>query len=300
VVKTVILRKTIRVFEIVQTVIAFGLAATALLTFAPSLGSSLLGVICLALSAAAYLLVFRFFAHQSARRNYMVFAAWSAALFLLGCILAVPSPLSAPLLALVALAATWIGIRANRVAIQFQATAYLIAAAIVSGMPAYVFYALAGVMPSAPSWPVVVVSICAAACYLVRKPLPRESWQSQLMQLVAATFSVSVVAAFLVNLLARLAAFAIQPQAHHLALIRTFVLCATVLSLAFAGVRGRRPELSRIAYFALALVAVKLVLEDLSHGQLAFIAASIFLFAVTLMVVPRLARAGKRLQSQLE
>jgi hypothetical protein len=37
-----------------------------------------------------------------------------------------------------------------------------------------------------------------------------------------------------------------------------------------------------------------LVLEDLRHGHLEFIAASIFLFAVTLIAVPRLARMGPR------
>jgi hypothetical protein len=33
------------------------------------------------------------------------------------------------------------------------------------------------------------------------------------------------------------------------------------------------------------------------HGRLEFIAASIFLFAITLIAVPRLARAGQRMQA---
>jgi hypothetical protein len=36
------------------------------------------------------------------------------------------------------------------------------------------------------------------------------------------------------------------------------------------------------------------VAEDLRHGHLAFIAASIFIFAITLLVVPRVARMGQR------
>ena len=43
-----------------------------------------------------------------------------------------------------------------------------------------------------------------------------------------------------------------------------------------------------------ALLAVKLVLEDLRHGHLGFIAGSIFLFAITLIVVPRVARMGQK------
>jgi hypothetical protein len=41
-------------------------------------------------------------------------------------------------------------------------------------------------------------------------------------------------------------------------------------------------------------VADKLLLEDLRLGHLEFIAASIFLFAVTLIAVPRMARMGQR------
>jgi hypothetical protein len=79
---------------------------------------------------------------------------------------------------------------------------------------------------------------------------------------------------------------------HHLAFIRTLTICAAALALAFSGAHWRRVELTRIGYAALALVAAKLVFEDLRLGHLEFIAASIFLFAVTLIAVPRIARLG--------
>jgi hypothetical protein len=53
-------------------------------------------------------------------------------------------------------------------------------------------------------------------------------------------------------------------------------------------------ELTRIGYATLALVAAKLVFEDLRQGHLEFVAASIFLFAVTLIAVPRIARMGQK------
>jgi predicted tellurium resistance membrane protein TerC len=55
----------------------------------------------------------------------------------------------------------------------------------------------------------------------------------------------------------------------------------------------RRPELIQITYAALAFVAAKLIFEDLRHGHFEFIAASIFLFAISLMIVPRLSRMGQ-------
>jgi predicted tellurium resistance membrane protein TerC len=72
------------------------------------------------------------------------------------------------------------------------------------------------------------------------------------------------------------------------------VLCAVTLVLAFSGSHWRRVELTRIGYAVLALVAVKLLLEDLRHGHMEYIAASIFLFAVTLIAVPRIARMKQR------
>ena len=45
------------------------------------------------------------------------------------------------------------------------------------------------------------------------------------------------------------------------------------------------------------LVAVKLIFEDLRQGHLGFVAASIFLFAITLIAVPRIARMGEKAQS---
>jgi hypothetical protein len=86
-------------------------------------------------------------------------------------------------------------------------------------------------------------------------------------------------------------AVAMVPASHHLAFIRTLTLCAVSLALVFGGARLRRPELSRLGYAGIALVAVKLIIEDLRHGHLEYIAASIFLFALTLIAAPRLARA---------
>jgi predicted tellurium resistance membrane protein TerC len=82
-------------------------------------------------------------------------------------------------------------------------------------------------------------------------------------------------------------------DAYHVAFIRTLTLCLLALALAFAGSRWLRVELNWIAYATLAFVAAKLLFEDLRHGRLEFIAASIFVFAVTLIAVPRLARMGQ-------
>jgi hypothetical protein len=66
------------------------------------------------------------------------------------------------------------------------------------------------------------------------------------------------------------------------------------LALAFGGAHWSRRELTRIGYAILVLAAVKLLLEDLRHGHLGYITASIFVYAVSLIAMPRLARIGQR------
>jgi hypothetical protein len=104
------------------------------------------------------------------------------------------------------------------------------------------------------------------------------------------------LAALIVQGVLGLAAFAFNLGVHHIALIRTFTLCAISAAFAFGGSRWGRLEMTRIANATLMFVAAKLLFEDLRHGRMEFIAGSIFLFALTLIVVPRLVRMGARAQ----
>jgi hypothetical protein len=81
---------------------------------------------------------------------------------------------------------------------------------------------------------------------------------------------------------------------HHVAFLRTLVISAVALCLAFAGSRWGRIAMARLAYVALAFVAAKLLFEDLRHGHMEFIAGSICLFALALIAVPRLVRLGAK------
>jgi len=289
-VKTALFGKKITAFETVQTMIVFLLAASGLLYFEPRNGRVVLGGACLILSAAGYTSVFAFFDRRSEQRNSKVFAAWSAALFLSGCVLCLPPTWLAVSLGLAAVAATILGTRLKRTALGFHGLVYLLAATIASGLLEYVFGALAGMLPCAPSMSVLLVTGCAILCYATRKSCDGKRWTEQVLSLVFATLAVGATAALLVVGMMGLMALSVSPGPHHLAFIRTLTICAAALALAFSGAHWRRVELTRIGYATLALVAAKLVLEDMRHGHLEFIAASIFLFAVTLIAVPRIAR----------
>jgi hypothetical protein len=114
----------------------------------------------------------------------------------------------------------------------------------------------------------------------------------RLLRLLSAILAVSAAATLLVSALVWLAAVGMTPGASHVAVIRTLITCALALTLAFGGSRWQRIELVWTAYGTLAFVTAKLLFEDLPHGHSGSIAVSIFLYAVALIIVPRMARLG--------
>jgi hypothetical protein len=292
--KTVLRRKSITVFETIQTTIAFLLASSSLLYFGPPASAAFLGILCLLLSAWGYAAAFTLFSGEKQPRNNAVFATWSAALFLAASVLCIPAPWISACLGTAAVVATIAGARTDRIALEFHGAAYLLAAAISSGLLIYLFQSLAGTLPGAPSWRVSFIAACAVLCFAATKSCPGESWKPQALYLLFAFVAAAAATALLVKGLASFITLWMQSGAHHLAFIRTLVLCAAALMLAFGGAFWHRLELTRVGYAALALVAIKLVLEDLPLGHLGYIAASIFLFALTLIAVPRAAHLRHR------
>ncbi|MGO8757521.1 MAG: hypothetical protein ACLQG3_05290 [Terracidiphilus sp.] len=286
--------RNISVFATVQTTIAFLLAAVSVADFGPQDSTVILGIVCLALAVAVYTVVFTVFERAKERRNGAVFAAWGAALLLAGSSLCLPPLPTIGVLGAAAVAATTIGNRKARLAFEIYGIVFLLAGAAESELPGFLVGALAGTPRGAPPAGVCLIACSAILCYAFAKPREGESWPLQTLHLGFAALATAAVAALLVEGLMGLAALRIQPGAHHLAFIRTLTLCAAALALVFGGARGRRVALTRLGYAVMALVAIKLVAEDLRSGHLAYIAASIFLVALTLIAAPRVARAKQK------
>jgi hypothetical protein len=292
--KTVFRAKRITAFETIQTTIAFLLAAVSLADFGPSHGPALLGAACLLLSGAGYAAFFTVLERAQQRRNAGVFAAWSAALLLAGSLLCLP-PLPLVLLlgagAFAALiAARWKG----RPSLELTGMVFLAAAAAASGLPSFVAAVWTGTPPGAPSAGAWITAVCAVLSYAAVMSKAGETWLAQAFHLVLAALASAAVIALLAQGMYSLVAIKAIPGAHHLAFIRTFTLCGAALALVYGGTRWRRPELTRLGYASMGLVAVKLLFEDLRHGHLGYIAASIFLVALTLIAAPRVARARQK------
>jgi hypothetical protein len=172
--------------------------------------------------------------------------------------------------------------------LQFHALALLAAAAFSSGLLVFAFRAMASAFPPSPRWIVSVTTACAVVCYAAVARPGEEPWPTRALRLLFAALAVSAAAAFLVWTSVRLTASGAAPAVEYLAVLRTLVSCAAVLALAWCGSSWQRGELVWLAWTGLALIGFKLLFEDLRHGHLGFTAASIFLYAVTIPLVPRL------------
>jgi hypothetical protein len=295
--RTVVARRQITVFETLQTMAAFLLAACSLFYFGPASSAVGFGIVCLVLASAGYAVAGLRFRGQGERRNLIVFASWSGVLMLVGGMMCLPAKVQSPLLGSWAVAASWASARVLRLHLELHGLAFLLAVAAGSGLLNWMLSELVGTTPGAAPLAAYFIIFCAIACYTGALRSSSEGRREQAMVIAFAVLATAAVTALLVQGLMALIALKVIPGAHHLAFIRTLTICAAAMGLAFGGARWGRAELTKIGYATLALLAVKLAVEDLRHGQLAFIAGSIFLFAITLIVVPRVARMGQRVGS---
>ncbi len=292
--QTMLRRHTITFFEAAQTLIALLLTVWSVFLFWSGARAIVLGSLCLLASAVGYAIIIYRFGGTSEQRNYHVYAAGSAVLFLAGSYLCLPTVWLPLCLSVAALAATSVGVRTSRLTLEFHGLAFLTAAAFSSGLLEFAFRAFAGTFPGSPAWLLWFVSVCAILCYAVEGRCPSDRIGHLFLYVLSAAIAVCASAALLVWTLVRLLTVAMIPGVSHIAVIRTLTACAIALVLAYAGSRWQRRELGWLAYGALVFVALKLLFEDLRHGHMTFTAASIFLYAITLLSISRLVRLGQK------
>lgn len=288
--QTLLLGRRISFFETAQSLVAFLLAVWGVLAFWSGPGAPVLGIVCLVAAAAGYSVAFAGFERAISQRNFHVYASGSLALLLAGCWLSLRAPALSPILTILAIGATLLGVRTARRTLEFHGLAFLVAAVFSSGLPTWTARALLGRFPATAGWTISIVSGAAVFGYAAltgagepaRRPPP-------LFRLLHATLALSAAAGLLLWGLVRITA-GITPAAEHLAVLRTLTGCALTVLLAWTGSRRKLPELVWLAWGLLVCIAGKLFFEDLHHGHLGFTALSIFVYAFTLLAVPRLVR----------
>jgi hypothetical protein len=292
--RTIVLRRGITAFETGQTLIAFALTCWGFLSLWSGESRFILGVMCVVSSLAGYAVCIGWFARIQAHRNYHVYAFGSLALLLTGCFLSLSGVWLTMALGVCAFGMSLAALQRRTLWLEFHGITLLLATVIGSGQMLWGAEVFAGAFPGAPGAAVTVAALWAVVCCIAFFQWAAERWWQQLPVLAGVAVSCFAAATFVVWGLAWLG-IQFHVGSHVLtvqfvAVIRTAVACLVALGLAWGGARWGRGELGWLAWVVLVLTAVKLLLEDVLHGHLAFTAVSIFLYAGTLLLVSQLIR----------
>jgi hypothetical protein len=288
--RTLVLRRTIGVFETGQMSVALLLAGFGILRTTHNSAAIALGIFCLVAAAACYWLAYSRFEGPAFRRSYHVFSTWAIALALAGSLLCFPASVNVFFLGAGAIAATLIGVRSGRVALAFHGAAYLATMALISGALQYGFELSIGKPPQAGGWPVWIAFVFTTICYAIAWSFAdarEQQWPRSVLRLALATLATLSVLATV------LTAFYVAFPAATIAAGRTLVICLLAVLLGWSGSRFRRAELLWLAYAAIAFCTLKLLVEDLRSGSAVTMAFSFFCYGMVWVLVPRFSRASK-------
>ncbi|MFZ0821117.1 MAG: hypothetical protein WAM91_13690 [Candidatus Acidiferrales bacterium] len=288
--RTIVRRLPITIFEIAQLPVACllamsGVAAATIGTAIPALGVS-----ALVLAAASYLAAFTRSPQAEQKRNFLVFSFYAVALFVIGIWLLCPAWMQTSFFCLAAPAATVIGMARKIAVLRYQALVFLFGACLAGGFFPFTAHAFVGANPGAIGWTILAVALTALVCYITVWKLDDRGWTDHLLAFFPMFLAAVALAGCAVILLVGFVARWTAPEAHALAVIRTGIICASAFAFGLLASRFKRVELVWAAYCALAFGAVKLFLEDLWLQRKEWLAVSLFLYALVLILLPRILR----------
>ena len=288
--RSFVLRKRVANFEIAQGVLVLGLASFGAWRATNGSIGSVVGVVLLLLSFICYWGMLSRFAAPEQIRNRRISAVFACVLIVVGTGLAFPATIQVILLCLACLGTLLLFTRMRSVSLAVHSSFYMAAAVVVSPLPIYVRDAFASVVPGAPSWMVWGIVVAALLCYGFGSRTAADGWSRQLLWLTPALVASLAVAALVVVAVYWALTREVELNPSQVAGIRTVVTCLLALGLGFAASRWKRRELGWIAYTAVALGAVKLLLQDLPLGNARSLVVSLVFYGLILILLPRLMR----------
>ena len=290
-VRAFVLERKLTFTEVGQAAVAFALGTWVSLRATHGQSSRVLGAVFLLMALVCYWGVLTRFSAAGMRRNRRVSANYAAGLVLAGTLLLLNGNFQVVALSLAAMAAAAAFTRTKHLSLGIHATFYVLAAGIVSGLFTYVASALAGKIPSWPVWTFFVAAVAGLVSYLVGTRASGEGWTARMLWVLPSLVAGSAAAALAVTGIAAMGAG--ELSASKLSMVRTAVTCVLALAFGYAGSRWNRVELGWVAYGAIGLGALKLLLEDLRFGSAGTLMVSLLFYGLILILLPRLTRFGR-------
>jgi hypothetical protein len=296
-VRTHLRGRDVGIFETVQGVLVIGVSFLAAV-IASHVGRDILadaGVMSLVLCGCAYAMAFTPKTRAVRGRNFFFYSTMGLILVVAGSALVVSPGKAAAAWSLMALGMAWFSGRYGRVALSLQCTFLLLAAGVASGILVTGLEALVGNV--ADTWPPlvpwhVVIALTTVACLFIPVAQRSDRWGvlAGVPQLIVLALSVWEVGGLLVIFFAPLFAGAGGEDTNlaYLAALRTAVLAASSVTLAFSSRYKRWPEARWLVYPVLIVVGFKLLLEDLPNGEPVTLFVAFALVGGALILVAKL------------
>jgi hypothetical protein len=297
-IRTLLIGRPVIPFEVAQSiavlVIAFGGAISLIRTSASNV--LVVGVASVVLAIAAYVVAFAFIDRHRQVRNFFFYAQLAQLFAIVGIGLCLGSAAGSIMFAAAAVVAAACAQRTRRIVLSLQASVYVIAAMVASGLLVYATIALWST--AIDQAPIPVTSIVALAAALVvtflsgENPVDSPALFADVLRCVLIALTVWTVAGMSIPLV-----MFVVPGGSHvggslLATIRTAAFVAATLVLAFTARHHSRREAGWLVYPLLVLTGVKLVSIDFPQGHPQTLFAALALYGIALSAAPRLLRGS--------
>ena len=283
------LRRRITAIDVGQGTIAFLLAIFGAIRAPHGLVPSL-GFFYLLLAAACYWGALSRFADLADERDRRVSANWAAILLIAGTVLLFSPTVGILFLCAAAVVMSFAYTRTMKISLGLHASLFIAAAALVSNLLNYAASALAGVVPPAPDWRVVVVACSAALCYLIGALIPGVVARRPVLWILPTAIVGVFAAGVAVTAIVGVAGGHFDLSASRLSVIRTIMNYALALTFGFLRLKWKRVELGWLAYAAVGFGTLKLLFEDLRFGNTQSLVVSLLFYGLVLIGLPRLIR----------
>jgi hypothetical protein len=224
-------------------------------------------------------------------RSFHAYAVFGVLMLSFGCLLIFPTMILTTLWCMLGLAATAFGEYTRFNTLRMHGAFYLVAAAAASGLLAYSTGTMTGdfYQGTPPlTGPGVVCAISAALAYglvlrlrRARMPLSMERVPAAILAALACWSMVGLIAGWMT---------ATGLDASLMSTIRTGLIAAAAIGLAWFGSRRNLRELIWILYPWMIFGSLKLFAEDFRQGRPATLFVSLLLYGGTLVALPRLLR----------
>jgi hypothetical protein len=301
--RTLLLGRSVVPFEIAQTAASLlvGLGGAIYVAARTGMGSAGFGAASIVLGVASYAVAFAFVEkRQHGRANFHFYGTVAILMVVVGTSLALPATARGLAWGALAVAAAALARWKGRRSLAAHGIAYALAAAFGSGLVLHAVHALRD--PPAGPWDALpiaslLVLACVAGCAWIaagdgERTTPLAQWPQLLLDAIVAFSAAGVLIGWIAPVVGAALPGDASPGA--VAAVRTGVLVAGVLLLAWGGRRSAWREAGWLAYPVLVAIALKIMTEDLPRSRPATLLFSFGLYGVALILVPRL--RGRRPQ----